>query len=95
MNRTIGLPRYITAPPFDCLTPLQASRPEHPQQEQDASLSHLSEQQRSPIVRTRVPQPEYCSHSDRQLVYQKQFNHDGALGNETRHKARAAYKGSE
>ena len=36
-----------------------------------------------------------CSHFDRQLVYQKQFNQDGTLRNETRDKACAAYKGSE
>ena len=36
-----------------------------------------------------------CSHSERQLVYQKRLNQDGTLGNETRHKACAAYKGSE
>jgi hypothetical protein len=37
----------------------------------------------------------YCSHFHRQLVYQKRFNQDGTLGNETRDKACAAYKGSE
>jgi hypothetical protein len=36
-----------------------------------------------------------CSHSDRQLIYQKRFKQDGTLGNETRDKACAAYKGSE
>ena len=37
----------------------------------------------------------YCSQFHRQLIYQKRFNQDGTLGNETRHKACAAYKGSE
>ncbi len=36
-----------------------------------------------------------CSHFDRQLVYQKRFNQDGTLRNETRDKACAANKGSE
>jgi hypothetical protein len=46
---------------------------------------HLSRRFRTQVQCSRAA--TRCSHFDRQLVYQKRFNQDGTLGNETRHKA--------